>query len=248
MNVTTNNSNASSTRKEVFALLDKNPLLTAETMAKLLNFTPEEYKRTKGYLRTLKCNWKHHHEKERGLIRSCPDDVHNAFFVGKLFSVVEENNVLMAGWVRSKSRNRFLLWKDPVGRIRWFSTGTIELYVRKPASLGKAMQLFCNAFTWTKLVTDLAVIDEFQKSLRVRGFHAVFNTESRLPYMKVQLFKGSNGMELVIGDRSHPNGVELIVNYLDQVEQAKSLIENLTKAFGEVGNVSRLPLKNDYSS
>jgi hypothetical protein len=117
------------------------------------------------------------------------------------------------------------------------------------------MQLFCNAFTWTKLVTDLAVIEDFQKGLRIRGFHAVFNTAHRLPYMKVQLFKGTNGFELVLGDRTHPNGAELIVNYLDQVEQAKSLIENLTKAFGlansSIGNlgVSGVkPLERDYSS
>lgn len=50
--------------------------------------------------------------------------------------------------------------------------------------------------------------------------------------MKVKLFKGSNGLELALGDRTHPNGVELIVNYLEQVEQAKSLIDELTKLFG----------------
>ena len=70
--------------------------------------------------------------------------------------------------------------------------------------------------------------------------------------MKVQLFKGTNGFELILGDRTHPNGAELIVNYLDQVEQAKSLIEGLTKAFGgSIGNlgVSGVkPLERDYSS
>ncbi len=249
MNVTSHNSNASNIRQRVFAELEKNPLLTASKLAKILELTPEEYQKLKGYLRTLKYNWKRHHESERGLIRSCPDDVHNAFFVGKLDLEIGKLD-LASGWVRSKSRNKFLLWKDVLGRVRWFETGTVELYVRKPASLGKAMQLFCNAFTWTKIVTDLGVIDAFQKSLRVRGFHAVFNTPVRLPYMRVQLFKGSNGVVLNLGDRTHPNGAELIVNYLDQAEQARSLIENLTKAFGLMdssGKVSRLDVGEDYS-
>jgi hypothetical protein len=251
MNVTGNKSNASNIRQQVFAELDKNPLLTAQTLAKIIELSPIEYQRLKGYLRKLKCDWKRYHEKERGLIRSCPDDVHNAFFVGKLNLDIGKFN-LVSGWVRTKSRNRFFLWKDNLGRIRWFESGTVELYVRKPASLGKAMQLFCNAFTWTKIVTDLAVIDEFQRGLKIRGFHAVFNTPERLPYLKVKLFKGSNGVELLLGDRTHPNGVELIVNYLDQVEQAKSLIENLTKAFGlasssGIEGVSRLKPERDYS-
>ena len=250
MNVTGNDSNAGSIRKQVFAELDKDPLLTAQKIAVIIGLSIQEYNRLKGYIRKLKCDWKRHHEKERGLIRSCPDDVHNAFFVGKLNVDVGKLN-LAVGWTRTKSKNKFLLWKDGLGRIRVFETGTVELYVRKPASLGKAMQLFCNAFTWTKMITDLAVIDEFQKSLRIRGFHAVFNTPVRLPYMKVRLFKGSNGVELLLGDRTHPNGVELVVNYLDQVEQAKSLIEGLTKAFGlsdlSSGSVGVSKLKDDYS-
>jgi hypothetical protein len=250
VNVTGNNSNAGNTRKQVFALLDKDPLLTAQKIAVIMGLSVSEYNRLKGYIRKLKCDWKRHHENERGLIRSCPDDVHNAFFVGKLNLDIGKLN-FSSGWLKTKSRNKFWLWKDGLGRIRVFETGTVELYVRKPASLGKAMQLFCNAFTWTKIVTDLAVIDEFQKGLRIRGFHAVFNTPQRLPYMKVRLFKGTNGIELLLGDRTHPNGVELVVNYIDQVEQAKSLVENLSKAFGlsdlSSGNIGVSKLKDDYS-
>jgi hypothetical protein len=249
MNVSNHTSHIDNIRQRVFAELEKDPLLTAKKLARILELTYEEEQRLKGYLRSLKYSWKRHHENERGLIRSCPDDVHNAFFVGKLVLDVSKLK-FVGGWVQSKSRNKFLLWKDALGRVRLFNTGTVELYVRKPASLGKAMQLFCNAFTKTGVVDSIRDVEEFQKGLRIRGFHAVFNTDHRLPYMKVRLFKGSNGVELLLGDRTHPNGVELVVNYLDQVEQAKSLIENLTKAFGlsSIGNVgvSRLT-GEDYS-
>lgn len=251
---TGNASNASNIRKQVFAELDRNPLLTAKPLGKILGLSNSDYQRLKGYIRKLKCDWKRYHENERGLIRSCPDDVHNAFFTGSLdlgvSKVVREGleevwaragvdrwifpsaPQRLDGWRKTRSRNRFLLFKSVLGRIRFFETGLVELYVRKPASLGKAMQLFCDGFTKTLLVTDLVVLNGFQKSLRVRGFHAVFNTDQRLPYMKVKLFKDSNGMELTLGDRTHPNGVELVVNYLDQVEQAKNLIDELSKAFG----------------
>jgi hypothetical protein len=245
-----NKSNVTNIRHQVFALLDKNPLLTAKSMVKLLEMSPEQAKYYQGYLRKLKYDWKCDHPKQRGSIRSVPDDVHNAFFVGKLNLAIEKLSS-GSGWVQTKSRNKFLLFRNKLGRIRYFRTGTVELYVRKPANLGKAMQLFCDGFTKNRLVTDILVIEDFQKSLRIRGFHAVFNTDERLPYLKIPLFKGSNGIEVLLGDRTHPNSVELVVNYLDQVEQTKLLIEELGKAFGLMngskGNIGVNPINNDYS-
>lgn len=241
--------NVTNLRHQVFALLDKDPLLTAKPIAKLLGLSIEQTKYYQGYLRKLKYDWKSHHEKQRGLIRCQPDDVHRAFFVGKLNLSIEKLD-FVSGWSKTKSRNHFVLFRSQLGRIRFFRTGTVELYVRKPANLGKAMQLFCDGFTKPRIVTDILDIEGFQKSLRIRGFHAVFNTEERLPYLKIPLFKESNGIEVVLGDRTHPHSVELITNYLDQVEQAKSLIEELGKAFGLMNSPARnlgVDLKNDYS-
>jgi hypothetical protein len=236
-------------RQQVFKLLDKDPLLTASSIAKLLGYTIEETKYYQGYLRKLKYDWKHYHKKQLGSIRSVPDDLHRAFFVGKLNLPIEKLD-FVSGWSRTESKNHFRLFRNQLGRIRFFGTGTVELYVRKPANLGKAMQLFCDGFTKNRVVTDILVIEAFQKSLRIRGFHAVFETDERLPYLKIPLFKGSNGIEVILGDRTHPNSAELIVNYMDQVEQAKSLIEELSKVFGLMsGNKESLVgvLKNDYS-
>jgi hypothetical protein len=240
--------NVTNLRQQVFQLLDKNPLLTAATISKLLNFTIEETEYYKGYLRKLKYDWKHYHAKQLGSIRCVPDDVHRAFFVGKLTLDIGKLD-FVSGWLKTKSRNHFRLFRSVLGRVRFFGTGTVELYVRKPANLGKAMQLFCDAFTKTRVVTDILDIEAFQKSLRIRGFHAVFETDQRLPYLKIPLFKGSNGIEVIIGDRTHPNSAELVVNYLDQVEQAKTLVEELSKVFGLLKTSDSLvgPLSNDYS-
>jgi hypothetical protein len=243
-------SNVTNLRQQVFKLLDQNPLLTAKSLAKQLDLSKEQTKYYQGYLRKLKYDWKHDHKKQLGSIRSVPDDLHRAFFVGKLNLSIDRLDGV-GGWSRTRSKNHFRLFRNQLGRIRFFGTGTVELYVRKPANLGKAMQLFCDGFTKNRVVTDILVIEAFQKSLRIRGFHAVFNTDERLPYLKIPLFKGSNGIEVILGDRTHPNSAELIVNYMDQVEQARNLIEELSKAFGLMNsnkeNLGIGSIKNDYS-
>lgn len=220
-------SNVGNVRKSLRALLDKDPLLTPKHLAELLNLP---YKQYRNYLTKERCEWKYYHQNERGLNRSCPDDVHRSFFVGclRLPFVVGD---LPVGWVRSRARNKFLLFRDYLGRIRWFESGTVELYVRKPAGRGKAVQLFCNGFTKTGLLVDMKVLDEFVKGLRIRGFHAVFDTDQRLPYMKVDVFKESNKFTLILGDRTHPHSAELIVEYLDQAEQATVAFEDLVRSF-----------------
>lgn len=254
--VTVTLSNVTSLRKQVFDALNKNPLLTANPICKLLGLS---YREHGGYIKKLKYDWKRYHEIERGSIRSVPDGVHNAFFVGLLplglvggaQGKVSDvgfvgSSLRLAGWRVSKSRNRFLLFKSLLGRVRLFETGTVEIYVRKPAHFGKAMQLFCDAFTKTKWITDILEIEAFQKTLRIRGFHATFDTGQRLPYMKIPLFKGTNGFQLILGDRTHPHSAELIIEYMEQVESAKKVIEGIGELLGLNGTgIKRL--FDDYS-
>jgi hypothetical protein len=214
-----------SIRKRVFAELDKNPLLTAKPLCKLLGL---DYQVHGQYLKSLKTQWKWNHQDERGSNGCLPDDVHNVYFVGLLPRAVVRIGVELKGWIASKSRNRFLLWKERLGRVRWFETGTVELYVRKPANLGKAMQLFCNAFVNTEVIQDYGLIDLFKGTLRIRGGHSLFSTPSRLPYKKITLFKGTNGITVITGDRSHPNAVEIIFEYQDQVRRVDELLNGLS--------------------
>lgn len=146
----------------------------------------------------------------------------------------------MFGWVPTRCTNRALVWKDTIGRMRWFETGLVELYVRKPANRGKAAQLFCNGFTQTEIL-GLSQLDECLATLRVRGGHTVFSLKERLPYVKITLFKGSHGITVVTGDRSHPNGIEVIFEYQDQLRKLDDLLTRKV----EVEEPKRL--SQDYS-
>ena len=254
-----------SLRQRVFKALDKNPLLTAKTLGKVLELTSEEQQYYKGYLKKLKSVWKHTHLKERGSIRSCPDEVHNVFYRGKLsvdfaklvrgrlsdFSSKEGALLRLSGWKVSRARNRFLLFKNMLGRIRFFETGTVELFVRKPASLGKCKQLFSDAFTRNYVVTDIRVMDQFFAGL-MRRFHATYKTGQRLPYMKITTFEDTHRLITVLGDRTHPDCVEIIAEYHAEVEQARRLFDELRLSLsgsnGTGGVSGPKPLGRDYSS
>lgn len=239
----------SNKRKTVFKELDKNPLLTASKIVKILEIPIDQAKHEMAYLKKLKYDWKRHHEIERGLIRSCPDEVHNAFYRGVLpLGVVRDarSKSLPFGWVVSRSKNRFLLFKDVLGRIRLFETGTVEMFVRKPANDGKAMQLFCNGFTKTRLIDSISVVEEFQKTL-MRRMHATFDFGQRLPYGKITAFQDTHKFVAVLGDRTHPTCAEFMFEYHQEVQNARALFDQLADFFNQSGNARSKQLDQDYS-
>jgi len=142
-------------------------------------------------------------------------------------AVVDRVRALEAGWVKSKARNRWLLWRDRLGRLQWFETGRVNLYVQKPANLGKAYQLVCNGFSFTGLITDVKVLEEVLAGVRFKGAHYVFDTEQRLPRLVVDLFAKSNGIIVKVGDTSHPNAVEVVCCYPDWAERNERMLEDL---------------------
>jgi len=228
-------------RRTVFSFLEKNPLLTPSNLAKLIGIPTTERKKELGYLKKLKHDWKGNHEKQRGSIRSIPDEVHNAFYKGTLPLVIANDiisklrslsygsggvNFIAGTWVPTKSKNHYLLYKSRLGRIRLFSTGTVELFVRKPASDGKCMQLFCDALIKTNLIDSIKIVEEFQKGL-MRRFHATIDTGQRLPYVKVTAFQETHNLTMVLGDRSHPTSIEFIVGYNTEVQSVRALVEQV---------------------
>ncbi len=132
-----------------------------------------------------------------------------------------------AGWVASRARNRWLLWREHLGRLQWFETGRVNLYVRRPVRLGRAYQMVCNAFSFTGLVTDLKVLEGVLAGLRFKGAHYVFPVGVRLPKLTVDLFQESNGVVIKVGDESHPNSLEVIAMYPDWAERNERLMDQL---------------------
>ena len=210
-------------RQQVFKELDKNPLLTPKSLCKLMDL---DFKKYRQYITNLRSDWKHNYRNERGLKGL---NCHN--WLGFCFVPVGVDRVgaLGVGWKATKSRNRYYMWKDEFGRLEWFETGRVKVWVRKPASLGKAYELVCNGFFGTGLVFGFRVMKEILKSVRFKGASYVFETEQRLPKLVIDLFSESNGVRIKLGDRSHPHGVEVEVWLPDWVERNERLLGRATE-------------------
>lgn len=139
-------------------------------------------------------------------------------------------DAVKAGWILTKSKNRYLLWRDPKrGRLEWFETGRCKVWVKRPASQGKAFQMLCDAFFSTGLIFDIRLLEPFLKSLRFKGATLIIKTSERLPYFKLDFLKDSNGILIKAGDRSHPTCYEINFWYPDWGEHAEQVIARLTK-------------------
>jgi hypothetical protein len=210
-----------SLRQRVFALLNEYPWLTAKNICRILKL---QYKQHCAYVNNLKYSWKSNHKNEQG---SKCSSVHSwrGYFCVPYF--IRRDLAVEVGWVLSKARNRWLLWKDKLGRMMWFETGRVELYVRQPANLGKAKQLICNGFTKTGLIEDVKKFEQVLVSLKFRGAHYVFDSGYPLPKMTIDAFSKSNGITIRVGDKSHPRAVEVISRYPDWAERNENLLEEI---------------------
>lgn len=214
-----------SLRQRVFRELDKNPLLTPSTLRSVLKLND---KTSLQLLANYKTQWRHNYRNEHGSKCSLHGWRGWCFLPGDLNCRIRSGAVGV-GWVQSRARNRWLLWKDRLGRLQWFESGRVNLYVRKPANLGKAYQLVCNGFSFTGLITDMKVLEKVLASVRFKGAHYVFATEQRLPRLTIDLFAKSNGVIIKVGDASHPNSVEVVAFYPDWAERNERLFEQLNE-------------------
>ena len=212
-----------SIKDSVLKLLDKNPLLTAKPLCKLLSLPWPQYK---SYITNLRSIWLGSPKNKRGSKCSIHAWRGYTHIPTRIHTRIHARAVEV-GWVETRARNRWLLWKDRLGRLQWFETGRVNLYVRKPANLGKAYQLICNGFSFTGLITDIKVLEQVLSTLRFKGAHYVFPTDQRLPRLTIDLFAKSNGVIIKVGDRSHPHAVEVIACYPDWAERNERLLEQL---------------------
>lgn len=237
-----------SLRKQVFKLLDENPLLSPKMLAKQLEMTPKEYKFHRQTLTNYRSQWKYTHENER---RSRCSDFHCYKAVVVLKGVEQPaREVAVAGsWVLSKARNKFLIWRGKLGRVVWFTTGRVLLFVRKPGNLGKAKQLFCDAFASTGLITDLKVVCEICDRIRPKSCHFPYETSQRLPKFEIRDFVDSHGILIKVGDRSHPNAVEVVAEFTSYIEKLSDFMDGFQQFFESLNkpNGSVKPLGDDYS-
>jgi len=219
-----------SIRQKVFKKLRKNPLLTAKLLCKILDLPYGKYKR---YLWKLKNDYKTYYRFGRGSKAQIKSSFHNArgwVYVDKLN--LNRADAIETGWVRSRGKNRALIWRDTekLGRMEWFETGRVNLHIKAPALKGRVFQLFCNGFSKTGLIDSIGVLSSVLESIRLKSAHAVFDVGERLPYVQIDLFKLSNGIIIKAGDSTHPTAIEVHFAYPDWAEHNERLLSQINTA------------------
>jgi len=239
-------SNVGNIRKDLRALLETDPLLTAKKLAKLLDLP---YKSYRNYLTKERSQWKYYHENERG------SNVSNLHCFrgwvrlrrGELWLLDRKAELEGFGWKLSKARNRFWILRERLGTIKWFETGLVLLSVKAPGNLGKAKQLFCDGFVSRGLLTDLKVMNQVLERVREHNVHAPYKTPMRLPRLTISDFAESHGIIIKVGDRSHPNCVEVIASWSENMMKIANFFDDL-RLGGLNGNGAPKPIGEDYSS
>jgi hypothetical protein len=228
-------SDSSSLRATVFRLLDKNHELMPKDICKLLDLN---YHRHGHYIRSLRSNWKCHYRNRHAL--KCLSFHNTRGWLYALKSVARE---AVLGWVQTRARNKMLLWKDvKLGRLEWHVSGRINVWIKKPASLGRAKQLLADAFFSTGLVKDVQIFDLWANSIRFKGSHLVYDTGERLPYARIDYLKESLGVVIKTGDATHPTAIEVEFHYPDWAERNELLFQQITKAFQQFQDLPQPPV------
>ena len=239
LNSYSKSSNSNNIRKAIFELLDgdghSDPLLTPKQICKLLDLS---YKRYHNYVSKTKWEWKYYYRNERG--SKCSSfhcfkakvrlDGALSEALRRVVKLDVERGGVGFGWVLSKARNRFLVWKCRLGRVVWFESGTVTLHVRRPGNLGKAKQLFCDAFVNTGLLTDMKLLNPVLERIRPKSGHFPYSAGERLPYMVIRDFEESHGIVIKVGDRTHPDAVEVIAGFSDAIDLALQKLDALEKS------------------
>lgn len=218
-----------SIRSQVFHELGKNPLLTAKPLCQILQIPFKEHK---SYINNLRSQWKANYRNEQG--SKCLK-FHNWRGWAYAPQAVDRAAALGKGWIQSRGRNRALIFRDRLGRLEWFETGRVNIWIRKIANTGKKAQLLANGFFRTGLIADIRVLKVFIDSVRFHGAHVVVDTGEKLPYAKIDFLKDSLGVVAKIGDLSDPTGLELEFHMPKWAEEAaedrKAFIEIVKRLF-----------------
>lgn len=210
-------SELTTTKVQVQSLLKENPSLTALPLCKKLGLPWPQYK---SYVENIRSEFRAHLKNRSGLIG--PKFHGRRWFVylpGGLS--LDRDKAVSCGWVRTRARNRMLVWRGSCGRMEWFETNRVNLHVRSGVK-GHVLGLFCEGFSHTGLISDDGVLGAVIKNIRVKGAHAVFEVGEKLPSVRIDYFKQSNGVTVKLGDGSHPTAVEVeycIPDWLERFER-----------------------------
>lgn len=224
-------------KDKVEDLLKKNPLLKPLQLCRILQL---DYEKHGNYVTVLRSKWRTLAKIELGSKSLKFHHWHGYVYVPKECSreqAIDSSTWIDRGkgrvnrWIKTKSKNRFLLWKSPLGRLMWFETGRVNVWIRKPANKGKAAQILANAFFKTYLIPDIRIFEKFLASLRFKGASVTIDLGFKLPYTKISFLKKSNGVEITLGDLSDPTCIEIDYHYPLWAEKNEELLQFFRSLF-----------------
>jgi hypothetical protein len=232
-----NHDTSVSLRQLVFQLLEKNHSYSPLDICNNLHI---DHKKHGAYVRYLKAAWKRDY-KNRPALKCLKfhrargwgyalKDFKKGEFGSREFALL-----LSAGWRRTKAKNRMLIFKDQLGRLEWFETGRINVWLNKPASKGKLKQLLALGFFRSGVVQEIGIFDVWADSFRFKGAHATLDLGEPLPYSKVDFLQESLGVTVKTGDLSHPSCLEIEYTYPDWAERNERLLELNKRALEQNG-------------
>lgn len=140
-------------------------------------------------------------------------------------------------WKPTRALNGMLLFKDELGRLEWFRTGRVNIWIKKPGSWARLKQLLAKGFVWTGLIQDVEVFELWSSTARFKGAHLVQDLGEKLPYARIDFLKDSLGVVVKTGDITHSTCIEIEFCYPDWAErnetvcvQSKKMLEVAQKS------------------
>ena len=101
--------------------------------------------------------------------------------------------------------------------------------------MGKAKQLFCDAFVNSGLISDFKLLNPVLNSIRPKSGHFPYSSGERLPYMIIRDFEESHGVVIKVGDRTHPDAVEVIASFSEAIDGALDKLDRLERDSKKTG-------------
>jgi hypothetical protein len=225
-----------SLRSDVFNYLKEDKDISPKTICAKLGL---DYKVYGHSVRTYKCQWK----RQYGV--KLPNDSLNLTFhrwSGWIYvpKGVDRKGALGLGdgktvWMATNAKNRMYVFdarSRGLGRLEWFeplrgtteNAGRVNIFVKKPAHIGKLKQLLANAYVKSNIIFDLNYFDKWVDTARLKGGHAVKDLGVPLPYSKTEFLKDGLGVVVKTGDQSHPSSLEIEFFYPDWAEKNERLL------------------------
>jgi len=230
-----------SIRHQTFRLLDKNHELKAKMLCKLIELPYQKYGNT---IKEYRKQWKRQYQNGSGLNGLSFHAV--KYYLYALKSIDRDAALKSGVWQQSKARNRCLIFKEKqLGRITWFETGRVNVWIKKPATKGKMIQLLAYGFCWTGLIKDDDAFKLWVNSARPKGAHLVNDLGERLPYSRMDFLKEGLGVIVKTGDVSHPSGVEIEFVYPRWAERNELLFKRFSGLMERLFT-SKPVLKRDF--